>query len=106
MSSLAVSYAAIVLADADVEITADKLLALTNAANVEGVEPIYAQLFASAIEKADKKALLTAFGAAAGPAGAAAGPAAAAGEAAADAPAEEKPVEEEESDDMDMGMLF
>ena len=105
MSNLAVSYAAIILADSDVEITADKLLSLTGAASVEGVEPIFAQLYASALSKADKKELLTAFGATGGPAGAAP----VAGEAAAveAAPAEEKKQEEEEeSDDMDMGMLF
>lgn len=105
---IAVSYAAVILADADVEITADKLLTLAKAANVETLEPIVAQLYAKALKSADTKALLTAFntasagGAAAGGAGAAAG--GAAGDAAAE---EEKPAEEEESEsDMDMGGLF
>lgn len=104
MSNLAVSYAAIILADADVEITADKLLTLTKEANVEDVEPIFAQLYANALAQADKKELLAAFGATAAPA--AAGDAA--GEAAAEeAPQEEAKKEESESDsDMDMGMLF
>lgn len=109
MSNLAVSYAAIILADADVEITADKLLTLTKAANIEDVEPIFAQLYAGAINKADKKELLAAFGATAGPAAGPAGSAAPGGadEAGEAAAAEEKKKEEaEESDDMDMGMLF
>lgn len=105
MSNLAVSYAAVILADADVEITADKLLTLTKEAKVEDVEPIFAQLYAKALAQADKKELLTAFGATAAPAagGEAAGDAAAAEEA----PKEEAKKEESESDsDMDMGMLF
>lgn len=40
MSELAVSYAALILADAEVEITADKLQALVTAAGVENVEPV------------------------------------------------------------------
>jgi large subunit ribosomal protein LP1 len=40
MSEAAVSYAAIILADAEVEITAEKLLALTQAAGIEEVEPV------------------------------------------------------------------
>lgn len=108
MSNLAVSYAAIILADADVEITAEKLLALTKAANIEDIEPIFAQIYASAISKADKKELLAAFGATAGAAAGASGAAASveAGAAGEAAPAEEKKEEAEESDDMDMGMLF
>ncbi|GMM50948.1 hypothetical protein DASB73_019060 [Starmerella bacillaris] len=107
MPNIAISYAAIILADAEVEVTADKLLALTKAANVEDIEPIIAQLYANAISKADTKELLTAFGASAAPA-AAAGAGAAAGAAATEEAAaeEKKKEEEEESDDMDMGMLF
>ena len=48
-SELAVSYAALILADEGVEITSDKLLSLTSAAKVE-VEPIWASLFAKALE--------------------------------------------------------
>lgn len=40
MSEAAVSYAAIILADADVEITSDKLLTLVQAAGIEDVEPV------------------------------------------------------------------
>ncbi|KAI0153191.1 60s acidic ribosomal protein-domain-containing protein [Xylariaceae sp. FL1272] len=101
-AELASSYAALILADDGVEITADKLQTLIKAAGVADVEPIWTQLFAKALEGKDVKELLSAVGsgggAAAGPAGAAAG-----GEAAAaDAPAEEKEEEKEESDE-DMG---
>ena len=48
-SELAVSYAALILADEGVEITSDKILSLTSAAKVE-VEPIWASLFAKALE--------------------------------------------------------
>lgn len=40
MSEAAVSYAAIILADADIEITSDKLLTLVQAAGIEDVEPV------------------------------------------------------------------
>lgn len=107
MSNAAISYAAIILADADVEITADKLLSLVHSANIETVEPIVAQLYAGALSKADKKELLTAFGATNGAEAAAAGAAAPGGEAApAEAAAEEKKQEEESDSDLDMGMLF
>ncbi|KAI1269996.1 60s acidic ribosomal protein-domain-containing protein [Xylariaceae sp. FL1019] len=101
-AELASSYAALILADDGVEITADKLQTIIKAAGVADVEPIWTQLFAKALEGKDVKELLSAVGsgggAAAGPAGAAAG-----GEAAAaDAPAEEKEEEKEESDE-DMG---
>lgn len=108
MSNLAVSYAAIILADSDVEITSDKLLTLVKSANVSGVEPIYAQLYAKAIAQQDTKELLRAFGATAGgDAGTAAGAGASVGGAAAAPAAEEaKKEESEEESDMDMGMLF
>jgi large subunit ribosomal protein LP1 len=98
----ALSYAALILSDSDVEITAENLLALTGAAQVQ-VEGIYADLFAKALEGQDIKALLTNFSAGAASSGAA--PAAAAsGAAGAEAEAEEEKEEEakEESDD-DMG---
>ncbi|KAK9470482.1 ribosomal protein P1 [Dipodascopsis tothii] len=100
MSESAISYAALILADADVEITSDKLLALTKAANVE-VEPIWASIFAKALEGKDVKDLILNVGAAGSAPAAAVGGAAA--EAAADAPAEEEKVEEKEESDDDMG---
>ncbi|KAK7206153.1 60S acidic ribosomal protein P1-alpha 5 [Myxozyma melibiosi] len=101
MSETAISYAALILADAEIEISSDKLLSLTKAAGVE-VEPIWASLFAKALEGKDIKDLLTNVGAvgSAPAAGAAAGGAAA--EAAAEEVVEEKEEEKEESDD-DMG---
>ncbi|CDO52209.1 hypothetical protein DV451_005098 [Geotrichum candidum] len=99
-SEAAVSYAALILADAEIEISSEKLLALTKAAGAE-VDSIWANVFAKAVEGKDLKELLFAFGAA-GPA-ASAGPAAAAGESGAAAAAVEEEEEAEESDE-DMGM--
>ncbi|KAF8184679.1 60S acidic ribosomal protein P1-alpha 1 [Pholiota molesta] len=75
-----------------IEITADKIVALTNAANVE-VEPIWATLLEKALAGKNIKELLSNVGAGGGaPAAGGAAPAAAAGGApAAEAPkAEEK----------------
>lgn len=52
-SELAGSYAALILADDGVEITADKLNTLIAAASVEEVEPIWTSLFAKALEGKD-----------------------------------------------------
>ncbi|KAI0206934.1 60S acidic ribosomal protein P1 [Astrocystis sublimbata] len=102
-AELASSYAALILADDGVEITADKLQTLIKAAGVEEVEPIWTQLFAKALEGKDVKDLLSAVGSGGGAAAPAGGAAAAGGGAAAEAaPAEEKEEEKEESDD-DMG---
>lgn len=105
-SELAVSYAALILADDDVDITPDKLLTLIKTANVEEVEPIWTTLFAKALEGKNVKDMLlnvgSGGGAAAAPAGAASG-----GGPAADAPAEEEKKaekeEEKEESDEDMG---
>ncbi|PRT52796.1 60S acidic ribosomal protein P1 [Wickerhamiella sorbophila] len=104
MSNLAVSYAAVILADSDLEITADKLIALTEAAKIEGVEPIFAQLYAKAIGSVNTKELLTAFASAASAGPVAGGAVAAAGGAGAAAEAEAEPEKEEEESDGDMGM--
>ncbi|KAJ5947105.1 Ribosomal protein 60S [Penicillium verhagenii] len=100
-SELACSYAALILADEGLEITADKIQTLITAAKVQEIEPIWATIFAKALEGKDIKDMLTNVGSA-GPA--AAGPAAGAAGAAApaEAVAEEKVEEKEESDD-DMG---
>ena len=95
-----VSYAALILADAEVEISASNLLAVTKAAGAS-VESVWADVYAKALEGKDLKELLFSFAAAAPAAApAAAGGAAASGDAAA---AEEPEAEAEESDD-DMGM--
>ncbi|EJF61608.1 ribosomal protein 60S, partial [Dichomitus squalens LYAD-421 SS1] len=103
-TELAATYAALILADDGVEITSDKILALTEAASIE-LEPIWASLLAKALEGKNVKELLSNVGAGgAGPAAAPAAGGAAAGGAAAEAPKEEEKKEEEkeESDD-DMG---
>ncbi|KAL0580839.1 hypothetical protein V5O48_001215 [Marasmius crinis-equi] len=102
-TDLATSYAALILADEGIEITSDKILALTNAAGVE-IEPIWASLLAKALEGKDVKELLSNVGAGGGAPAAAAGGAPAAAGGAAEAPKEEEKKEEEkeESDD-DMG---
>ncbi|KAE8161984.1 60s acidic ribosomal protein-domain-containing protein [Aspergillus tamarii] len=100
-AELACSYAALILADDGIEVTADKLQTLLTAAKVQEVEPIWTSIFAKALEGKDIKELLTNVGSAgaAAPAGAAAGGAAAPAEAAA----EEKKEEEKEESDEDMG---
>ncbi|KAL5092765.1 60S acidic ribosomal protein P1 [Trichoderma afarasin] len=100
-AELASSYAALILADDGIEITADKLQTLIAAAKVE-VEPIWTSIFAKALEGKDIKDLLVNVGSGGG---AAAAPGAAAGgaAAAADAPAEEAKEEEKEESDEDMG---
>jgi len=100
-AELASSYAALILADEGIEITADKLNTLISAAKLE-VEPIWTSLFAKALEGKDVKELLLNVGSGSGAAAAPAAGGAAAGAAAEDAPAEEKVEEKEESDD-DMG---
>ncbi|KAI8982341.1 60s acidic ribosomal protein-domain-containing protein [Mycotypha africana] len=99
-AELAVVYAALILEDDNIEITADKLQTLVSAAGVE-VEPIWFSLYAKALAGQDLKSLLMNVGApGAAPAGAAAAGAAAAG---GDAPAEEEKAEEKEESDDDMG---
>ncbi|WEW55414.1 60S acidic ribosomal protein P1 [Emydomyces testavorans] len=100
---LAVSYAALILADDGVEITADKLQTLLKAANVQDVEPIWTSLFSKALEGKDVKDLLTNVGSAGAAAPAAPGaPGGGAAPTETAPPAEEKKEEEEESDE-DMG---
>ncbi|EWC47188.1 60S acidic ribosomal protein P1 [Drechslerella stenobrocha 248] len=81
-SELAVSYAALILADDGIDITAEKLQTLLKAATVD-VEPIWTTLFAKALEGKDVKDLLL-------------------NVAAEDVKEEEKEEEKEESDE-DMG---
>lgn len=94
------SYATLILADADIEISADKILALAKSANAE-LQPVWADVFAKATEGRDLKEILFAFGAS-GPAAAAGAPAG--GDAAAPAAAEEEAPKEESESDGDMGM--
>ena len=100
----ALAYAALVLADAEVEISSEKLVTLVEAANIP-IEGIWADIFAKALEGQNLKDLLVNFSSSAAPAaagavGGAAG--AAAGEAAEEAEEEAK---EESDDDMGFGLF-
>ncbi|MCJ1443771.1 MAG: 60S acidic ribosomal protein P1 [Stictis urceolatum] len=105
-SELACSYAALILADDEVEITADKLQSLIKAAKVEEVEPIWTSLFAKALDGKSVKDILTNVGSGGG--AAAAAPAAGGGgggggETTTEAEPEKKKEEEKEESDEDMG---
>ncbi|KAI8583715.1 hypothetical protein K450DRAFT_222427 [Umbelopsis ramanniana AG] len=100
-AEFAIVYAALILQDDGIEITADKLSTLVKAANVE-VEPVWFSLYAKALAGQDLAGLLMNIGSAGSAAPAAGGAAAAAGGAAEEAAVEEKEEEKEESDD-DMG---
>jgi len=103
-SELAVSYAALILADDGVDITPDKLNTLIKAAGINDVEPIWTSLFAKALEGKDVKDLLLNVGSGGGgPAPAAGGGGAAGGGAAAEEAKEEEKEEEKEESDEDMG---
>lgn len=104
MSDALVSYAALILADSEKEITSENLQTVLGAAGAS-VEAIWTQVFAKALEGKDLKDILfsMAAGASAGPAAAgAAAPGAAAEEAAAEEVEEEK---EESDDDMGFGLF-
>merc|ERR1712230_101606 len=93
-AELAVSYAALILADDGVDITADKLQTIIKAAKIDDVEPIWTSLFAKALEGKDVKDLLLNVGSGGGAAG---------GEAAAEETKEEEKEEAKEESDEDMG---
>merc|ERR1712224_315920 len=97
---LCCSYAALMLHDDGVEITAEKLSKVISASGNE-VEPYWPMLFAKALKSAKIEDLLSNV-ASAGPA---AGPAAAAGAVEAEVE-EEKEEKKEEVEDVDMGGLF
>lgn len=81
---------------------------MTKSAGVKGVEPIWAQLFAKALQGQNVLDLLTQFSAGgAGPAGAvsAGGAAGAAGGAEEAAAEEEEEAKEESDDDMGFGLF-
>ncbi|KAJ5468591.1 Ribosomal protein 60S [Penicillium sp. IBT 31633x] len=100
-AELACSYAALILADDGIEVSADKIQTILGAAKVQEVEPIWATIFARALEGKDIKELLTNVGSA-GPAAAAPAGGAAGAAAPAEEKKEEKEEEKEESDE-DMG---
>jgi len=103
-NELACTYGALILADDDVPITAEKITTILKAAGVT-FEAIWPTLFARALTGVNIKDLVTKVGTAAAAAPAAAPAATAAAPAAAEKKAEkkeEKKEEEEEGDD-DMG---
>jgi len=102
---LACTYSALILADDDVPITAEKIATILKAANVE-FEPIWPTLFARALSGINIKDLVTKVGTSAAAAPAAAAPTAApaaAAEAKKEEKKEEKKKEEEPEEDEDMG---
>jgi len=102
-TDLATTYAALILADDGLEITADKIVALTSAADVE-IEAIWATLLAKALEGKNVKDLLSNVGSGGGAPAVGSNVAAASSGAAPveEEKKEEAPEEKEESDD-DMG---
>lgn len=100
----ALSYAAIILADSELEVSAENLLKLTTSAAVE-IDAIWGSIYAKALEGKDLPALLANFNVSAAPAaaGAAAGASGAAAEEAAEEAVEE--AKEESDDDMGFGLF-
>ncbi|XP_022773748.1 60S acidic ribosomal protein P1-like [Durio zibethinus] len=103
---LACTYAALILHDDGISITAEKIATLVKAANV-GVESYWPSLFAKLLQKINVDDLITKVGsgggAAPGPVAASSGTDAAGAAAAAALAVEEKKVEEKEESDDDMG---
>eukprot|EP00252_Welwitschia_mirabilis_P016119 TRINITY_DN35631_c0_g1_i1.p1 TRINITY_DN35631_c0_g1~~TRINITY_DN35631_c0_g1_i1.p1 ORF type:complete len:111 (-),score=34.46 TRINITY_DN35631_c0_g1_i1:214-546(-) len=103
ISETACTYAALILHDEGIPITAEKILTLVNAANVK-VESYWPSLIAKLLEKKDAGDLIQSIGS--GGACVAAAPAVGGGAAAAAAEApkvEEKKEEPQEESDEDMG---
>ena len=98
---LCCSYAALMLHDDGIEMTAEKLEKVIKASG-NTVEPYWPMLFTKALKGANIGDMLTNIAAAA-PAAGGAGPAAAGAAAAEEAPKEEV---KEEEEDVDMGGLF
>ncbi|KAL3653738.1 hypothetical protein CASFOL_003419 [Castilleja foliolosa] len=103
VGELACTYAALVLHDDGISVTAEKIATLVKAANLT-VESYWPSLFAKLCEKKNIEDLIMNVGSGGGAAVSVSAPAASGGAAAAAAPAAEEKKEEakEESDD-DMG---
>ena len=100
---LCCAYAALMLHDDGLEVSAEKLDKVIKASG-NTIESYWTGMFAKALEGQDIEKLLTSIASAGPSSGAGAGPAAA---AAGDAPKEaEKPKEEEVEADVDMGGMF
>ncbi|KAF7149086.1 hypothetical protein RHSIM_Rhsim03G0214800 [Rhododendron simsii] len=106
VSELACTYAALILHDDGIPVTAEKIAALVKAANVS-VESFWPSLFAKLVEKRNIDDLILNVGSGGGGAAVAFSAPAAGGAAAAAAPAaaavEEKKEEPKEESDEDMG---
>ncbi|XP_063406802.1 large ribosomal subunit protein P1-like [Mytilus trossulus] len=104
---LACVYAALILADDEVAVTAEKLKTILKASSVN-VEPYWPGLFSKALESVNVKELITNISSGVGAAPAAGAPVAAAAEAAPAKGADKKKKEEkkEESDGSDDDMGF
>lgn len=102
VASTAITYAMLLLADAGVEITADRVGAILAAANIT-VEPIKVSMFVKDITADDVKTLCKSVSAGAGAASAAAPVAAAAVEAPAAAAGGKKAAPKEEEPEEEMG---
>jgi large subunit ribosomal protein LP1 len=101
-TDLATTYAALILADDGLEITADKIVALTSAADVE-IEAIWATLLAKALEGKNVKDLLSNVGSGGGAPAVGNVAAASSGAAAVEEEKKEEVQEEKEESDDDMG---
>ncbi|CAA6655881.1 unnamed protein product [Spirodela intermedia] len=100
---LACTYAALILHDDNISITAEKISTLVKAANVK-VDSYWPSLFAKLLEKRSVDDLIMNVGSGGGGAPVAvAAPSAGGGAAAAAAPVEEKKEEPKEESDDDMG---
>ncbi|EPY27767.1 large subunit ribosomal protein LP1 [Strigomonas culicis] len=104
VQTLACTYAALLLHDAGVPVTAEGIAAATAAANVE-VRPTLPILFARYIEKRSIDSLVSAAAAVAPTATAAPAPAAGAAAAGAKEDKKKEELEEEEGDDMGFGLF-
>ncbi|KAI5060946.1 hypothetical protein GOP47_0023451 [Adiantum capillus-veneris] len=104
LSELGCTYAALILHDDNIAITAEKIAALLKAANVQ-VEAYWPALFAKLLEKRSVEDLITNVGSGGGgaPVAAAGAGVPAGGGAAAPPPVEEKKEEPKEESDDDMG---
>eukprot|EP01001_Neometanema_parovale_P002024 NODE_12424_length_511_cov_537.961340_g12134_i0.p2 GENE.NODE_12424_length_511_cov_537.961340_g12134_i0~~NODE_12424_length_511_cov_537.961340_g12134_i0.p2 ORF type:complete len:108 (-),score=44.50 NODE_12424_length_511_cov_537.961340_g12134_i0:85-408(-) len=101
---LACTYAALLLHDDELEITADRIAAVVKAAGLD-VQSIYPSLFAKFLAKTDISTLLTAGGGGGGGGAAPAAAAATEAPAAAGKKKKEEPEEEEGDDDMGFGLF-
>lgn len=100
----ALSYAAIILADSELEVSAENLVKLVSSANIE-IDSIWGQIYAKALEGKDLSSLLVNFNVSAAPAAGAASGAAAGGADEAAAEEEVEEAKEESDDDMGFGLF-